>query len=80
MKTLRVLVTNCSTCLELRNKQPKEPLIKHEILPSPWLKVGTELFTLYNRDYVLVVDYYSKFVEIAPLKNASSQNVIKDIF
>jgi len=39
------------------------------VLPErPLKKVGADLFTLNNSDYVLVVDYYSRFVELAKLK------------
>ena len=32
---------------------------KHEIPDQPWVKIGTDLFSLDNKDYVIVVDYTS---------------------
>ena len=45
---LKNLVLNCSTCLQYRNAQPKEPLIPHNIPTEVWLKVGTDLFSIKN--------------------------------
>ena len=37
-----------------------ESLIPHVIQERPWSKLGTDIFTLRGRDYLLVVDYFSK--------------------
>ena len=46
---------------------------------SPWEKVGVDLFTLYKKPYVIAVDYYSKFVEMAQLRDESATSVIDNI-
>ena len=44
----------------------------------PWQTVASDLFTLKNNNYLLVVDYYSRYVEIITLrKSTSSQAVIE---
>ena len=48
--------SNCSTCVEYRNRQQKEPLMFHEIPSEVWTKLGTDLFEFNNDDYVIVVD------------------------
>ena len=70
-------MNKCSTCLNNRNKQPRETLIPHEIPKHPWMKVATDLFELNDKDYVIVIDYYSKFVEVTRLYNTLSRSVIK---
>ena len=50
---------------------------------GPWEYVGTDLFHWNNHDYLLVIDYYSNYPEIAILSSTSSENVIlnmKSIF
>ena len=47
---LTVLVSQCATCINHRNRHQKESLIPHQIPDQPWVKVGTDLFTIYNRD------------------------------
>ena len=50
-------------------------------LPSlPWNKVGTDLFEYKGSHYLILVDYYSNFIEVAPLQNdTKSVTVIKHI-
>ena len=78
------MVSNCSTCLDNRNRQGHETLHSHEIPDGPWLKVATDLFTIYSKDYLVVVDYYSKFFEVAqirkPCDSPAVVNATKKIF
>uniref|UniRef100_A0A3B4UX38 Integrase catalytic domain-containing protein n=1 Tax=Seriola dumerili TaxID=41447 RepID=A0A3B4UX38_SERDU len=43
---------------------------------APWQKVGTDLFHLHGKDYLLVIDYYSNYPEVAQLFSTSAQSVI----
>ena len=43
---------------------------------GPWEYVGTDLFHWNNHDYLLVIDYYSNYPEIAISSSKSSENVI----
>ncbi|XP_046580609.1 uncharacterized protein K02A2.6-like [Haliotis rubra] len=63
--------------------QCKEPMIPTEVPKLPWQIVATDLFQLDGRDYLIVVDFYSRFNEIALLVNTKSSTVIthlKSIF
>ena len=62
---IKNIVENCEVCMKYRNNNSKEPLIPHDITQIPWFKLGTDLFHFDNKIYLLVVDYYSKFKEIA---------------
>jgi transposase InsO family protein len=74
------MVSKCDLCLTHRNKLSQEPLISHEIPNYPWLKLASDLFELKSRQYLLVVDYFSKFAEVALLSNPiTSQNVISSL-
>uniref|UniRef100_H2M3Q2 Integrase catalytic domain-containing protein n=1 Tax=Oryzias latipes TaxID=8090 RepID=H2M3Q2_ORYLA len=49
----------------------------------PWQRLGADLFTLDSKEYLLVVDYFSRFVEIAQLSYTRSMDVVvhlKSIF
>ena len=58
-KDIETEVQKCATCQKYKNKQQKETLISHEIPQKPYTKVGADLFTLFSKDYLLVVDYTS---------------------
>lgn len=79
---LNDLVSTCTTCIKER-ANPVEPLMPSELPERPWQKVGADLFSLNDNTYLLVVDYYSRFVEIAKLTPTRSEDVIvhlKSIF
>ena len=45
----------------------------------PWQKVATDLFEWKRSSYVLVVDYYSRYIELAKLSSTTSSEVIKHL-
>ena len=77
-KQLETLVSNCSACCQLRVQHP-EPLIPTEFPELPWQKVASDLFVWNGVHYLLVIDYFSKYVEITKLSGESSGNVIKHL-
>ena len=78
-KEIENMVKQCTTCQEYRTAQQKEPLLPHDIPERPWQMVATDLFVWNNVNYVLVVDYYSNYFEIAQLANTKSSTVIQHI-
>ena len=54
------------------------------LLPDrPWHKVGMDLFYWDRATYLLIIDYYSRFIEVSRLSNESANEVIhhtKSIF
>ena len=76
-------VMKCRTC-QLTKPAPKETLMPSSFPSRPWERVGTDLFTHQGRTYVLVVDYFSRWVEMRALDgNTTSAEVVarmKSIF
>ena len=64
------MVSKCNTCNMYRNSQAKEPLKCHELHERPWQKIAVDLFELDKQEYVVMVDYYSKFFEVSHLPNS----------
>ena len=55
----------------------------HEVPKAPWTKVGIDLFEYNKQQYLLVVDYYSKFPYTRMLHSPNTSTVInklKEIF
>jgi hypothetical protein len=78
-KDIEELVSKCSHCQELRNANPKEPLISHAIPLYPWQVVGTDIFHWQDKDYLLVVDYYSRYWEVVRLRSMKAEYVIAEL-
>jgi len=51
-------------------------MISEKPATRPWESVSTDLFKWEGDDYLLVVDSYSHFIEIAKLNNTTSQTVV----
>ena len=66
----------CSICLTHRNQQQKELLLPHPVPERPWQKAGSNILTFKNVDYLLVVDFYSKYPEIIKIEDKSAGTII----
>lgn len=69
-------VQRCEPCQRHRAAQPREPLAPHPVPRLPWEVLAADLFELDKLHYLLVVDYYSKYVEVVYLPNLRSDTVI----
>lgn len=68
-------IARCNTCcLEKVNKS--EPMMATSFPDRPWQVVGTDLFKFKGSDYLVMVDYYSRYIELALLTSTSSSQVI----
>ena len=73
------MVQVCQTCQEYQNCHQREPMISQEIPSRPWQKVASDLFFWNNTNYIVVVDYYSRWFEMAKLTNITSGTVITQL-
>ena len=74
------MISKCSACIENQAYQQKEPLIFHEIPTEPWFKVRMHLFSFRNKSYLVVVDYYSNYIEVCHLYHRTkSPDVISHV-
>jgi len=78
----QTFIQQCSVCAQHQTPH-KEPMITTSLPDHPWQKLGSDLFELKSSQYLLVVDYFSRFVEISKLSFTTSLSVIaalKSIF
>lgn len=73
-------VNSCSKCLSCRKLPAREPLKPHEVPDRPWEKISTDLFSCEGIRYQIIVDYFSKWVEVDQVPhNAVSGDVVKHL-
>jgi transposase InsO family protein len=72
---IKVMVENCTTCSKYRQQHP-EPLVPTPLPQRPWQLFATDLFILEKVTYLLVVDYYSRYVEVVALPKSTSSSKI----
>ena len=70
------MISQCSTCQKHQRSNQREPLIPHQVPERPWATVAADIFYYKGRDYLSVVDYYSKYPEVARLTSKNSEAVI----
>lgn len=64
-------------CNNFANHQLREPLVVHDVPQRPWQKVGCDLVTIEQMDYMCTVDYYSRYFEVDRLEKKTASAVIK---
>ena len=58
---------------------PKEPMLVSTLPSYPWEKVASDLFELKKGNYLLVVDYFSRYVEVMKLNSTTSSSIVKGL-
>ena len=70
-------ISRCDVCLSHQNAQPKETLLQHEIIARPWAKIGADLCDFRGRTLLVVVDYFSGYIEVERLQSTTTTAVSK---
>ena len=71
------IIGDCELCIKFQNKQQREPLLSHEIFNERYFKVGMDVLTFQNKDYLVIVDYYSKYPELFPLHDKTARTIVE---
>ena len=72
-------IAACETCNRHAVRQQNETLVSHEITERPWEKVGSDLFTIQGKEYLILVNWFSNFWEIDYLRDTRATTCIKKI-
>ena len=76
---LKTLVDNCSFCIRNSRQQRAEPLKTSPLPERPWLKIGMDLCFKNGSNFLVVVDYFSRWLEIIYLAETTSTYVISKL-
>lgn len=75
-------IRQCPEC-QKSTTPPVEPMLETSLPNHPWERVAADLFELKGTNYIVVVDYFSRYVEVKSLTSTTATNVIvalKSIF
>ena len=56
-----------------------EPLLRIKRTSRPWETVVSNLFELNGKQYLVVADYFSRWIEVAPLRSTTAASLINHI-
>ena len=75
-KQISNVIERCSICA--RDSSPRrEPFIPSKLPDHPWQKIRIDLFYLKKSNYILIIDYFSRYIEVIKLKSTTSQSIIE---
>ena len=70
------LIDRCDTCRRNRSTQREQPLRPVELPGRSLEKVAMDIFHYKRNDYLVIIDYYSRWIEIRQLTSQTSDCVI----
>lgn len=79
LNEIEQFVSDCTICEKFRSDNRKDPLLPHEIPTLPFEKIGSDVLTYRNKDYLVTIDYYSKWIEVTELENKNSAELISKL-
>ena len=72
------MIADCPICTRTHYNNA-EPLLPTSLPDLRWQMVATDLYVRKEHTYILVVDYYSRYIETALLRDTTSQGVIQQL-
>lgn len=83
MHNIETIVSQCSVCQSYSRANQIEPMTSHPVPKLPWEQLGIDFALVNNEDYLVVIDYHSKFIEVRLLTSKTAPAVVyclKNIF
>ena len=76
---VKQMADNYVSCQELKPANRMETLLQHEVWNVPWEKIGCDLFEISGRNYLIVIDYFSNFIEVDLMTTTTSTQVVSNL-
>ena len=70
-------VKDCTVCHNYAPAQQKQPLMPSPVSDLPWAMAASDIFAFEGHHYLVLVDYYSKYIEVTKLNDLTSQDTIE---
>ncbi|VVC40885.1 Integrase, catalytic core,Ribonuclease H-like domain [Cinara cedri] len=78
-KDIELKVKSCNLCAKYQCAKSKEFMKPSETPVGCWLVLGVDIFYFNDKNVLLVIDYFSKYIEIELLKKIDSEQVISKL-
>ena len=76
-KDVEKICSQCTVCQELQPQQAKEPMQMHDKPNQPWVKLGSDIFTIDGNHYLLISDYHSRYPVVKRLESLNAKCTIQ---
>jgi len=65
---LKQFISSYQVCQSFQRNNPKESVMSHSIPDRPWSNFAADLFEFKGEHYLVLVDYYSDWIEFDKIK------------
>ena len=72
-------VNRCPAYLVTKPNNKREPLLPHTVPDGPWQKVGADYFDFDGMKFLLVIDYFSKFMYVEEMQTSTAKSTINKL-
>ncbi|KAK3917305.1 hypothetical protein KUF71_026150 [Frankliniella fusca] len=73
---IEAFVAECHTCAKFRPRLSKPEMMPHEIPLLVWNKLGMDLMKYGGQEYLVLMDYFSKWLEIVPVTDKRAVTIV----
>ena len=75
-RDIQEYVSRCLYCISTRPTQHNEPLKPTPLPDRPWQRIGADLCEVNGDKYLIVIDYYSRYLEILEMRSTTGDQII----
>lgn len=75
---LRRYIDGCSKCI-IHRKMKTLSMNPSKLPDPPWHTLELDLFEYKSKDYLLMIDYYSRWIEVIEIKKKTVETVVKEM-
>lgn len=78
-KDIESLILKCEVCQKFQRTNVKEPLLSHALPTKPFEKIAIDIMDFQNVGYLVIVCYYSKWIEVIKLNTKTITEIKKKL-
>lgn len=76
-KDIENFIAKCEPCQLNQRMNQKESLVCHDLPERPWQYIFADFFEHNSKNYLLLIDSYSNWIEVTETKTKSAEDVVK---
>ncbi|KAF6212614.1 hypothetical protein GE061_013140 [Apolygus lucorum] len=69
-------IKSCCVCMRYRRSNQREPLMPYPTSDRPWQRVGSDILSFGGKEYLVIYDSYSKWIELDALHGKTAEALI----
>ena len=79
MSDIENMIQSCVICQKYSRNNPRLPMQSPDLPDFPWQKIGIDFKYLNGNDFLVIVDYYSKYLLVNKISNKTCASVISTL-